>query len=168
MRQTCGLVFDEVVSVVGISTQSTLTSTELNEQLARADAMAIQVVVSDVTAGGGAAPQVGAAIETSADGVLWATKSATQEVAYFDVVTNATRVSAYSYDASGLPSLRFVRLRVMLKSTVSTGASAHIRVWVTLRDGGGELYGEAAAKRPTQQDEDGPNNPHIYQGKPGS
>jgi len=117
------------------------------------------------------APLVSARVETSGNGIYWATKSLIPEVAPFSVTTNATAVSPYSADPGNLPSMGFVRLRITL-TLASAPVSAHVKVYVTLRDGGGEVvlsappwhYTPPAGHKPQGQgdDIDKPENPHIY------
>jgi hypothetical protein len=80
-------------------------------------------------------PQVVVQILTSSDGIHWALKSTTPQVPAFDVPPGATTVSPYGGDSGLLPTLVFARLQVSFLAS-SGPAKAHVRVYVTLRDGG--------------------------------
>lgn len=168
MRQAAGLVFDEVVDTETYG----YTSTELNELLGTADHMALQVVVDDAIVPHRTTMRVGVWIETSADGANWAVKSATLEVPHFIVDPDDTTVSGHCYDANAIPSMKLVRLRVMsglTPSGVGTG-TAHVRVYVTLRDTGGrppakqQHHAPPPASHTKSKDPDAESqNIHIYQ-----
>jgi hypothetical protein len=132
MRRGSGLVFDEVIT----AGTPLFTSSTLNEFLASADHMAIQLVADEVTVSAGMALRIYVSIETSADGVAWATKKSPPEINGFHVVPGKTNVAPHACDTSALPSMRFARLRVMPASDQPGAGTAHVRIHVTLRDGG--------------------------------
>jgi hypothetical protein len=137
MRRAAGLVFDEYVATDPEEVVS-YTSTELNVLLATADQMAIQVVVDGIAVPGATAPtspRVWVRVQTSADGTSWAYKNTSPEVAPFEVPPGSTTVSPFSCDPGVLPTLCFARLEVGFLTKIGQ-AEAHIRVYVTLRDGG--------------------------------
>jgi hypothetical protein len=134
MRQAAGLVFDEVVRDGWY-----VTSTELNGVLAVSDQIGIQAVVDNVTIGGPDPPTLSIQLETSGNGTHWATKNALPEIPPFTLVTSATTVSPYGGDSGALPTLRFARLRITLLAGGPGSVTAHVKVFVTLRDAGGEI-----------------------------
>lgn len=136
MRQGVGLVFDETLFGKG----SFYTSSALNGLLAVQDQMAFQVIVDNVHLSLGAGAAVSVWLETSGDGRSWVTKNPSAEVAPFAILENRTNVSPYSADLGVLPTLSFARLRITLADAeVDQTISAHVKIFVTFRDLGGEV-----------------------------
>jgi len=129
MRHASWLVFDEYLqstSPVGF------TSQDLNSKLGMYDQLAIQAVVDNVT---GAAGGFTVQIYHSSDGRNWLAKSATAEIGGSPAITLVanSQMSYFGYDTGTIPSLGLVQLKVSLGAS----SGAHVRVYVTGRDGGG-------------------------------
>jgi len=167
MRQSVGLIFDDRVSSKP-GTQAHFTSTDLQTALAKFDQMAIQVVADDVKCGPGMPPELTVQIETSGNGRVWATKNKQPELDALPIPKAKTTVAPYTGDSGALPSLRYVRLRITLKA-YDVPASAHVKVYVTLRDSGGEavapMHIKPPKKKPPKTNEEETvevDNPHVY------
>jgi len=170
MRHAAGLVFDEVIE----TNKLVYTSSGLNELLAAADQVAIQLIVDDCVIPGGVTLSASAAFETSADGINWLTKQTSPEVAPFTVSATDTTVSPFSYDSGVLPTLRFARLRLMLSASPPAACTAHVRAYVTLRDSGGgvthapliHVRSQAPGAKPHDPEFE-PENTHVTRGHEG-
>jgi hypothetical protein len=149
MRQGVALVFDEVI----LGPTDAYTAPELNALLAVQDQMGFQVIVDNVrfsVAGG--PPTLSVWLETSGDGRNWATKNTGPEVQPFSIFETQTNVSPYSADVGTLPTLRFARLRItMATAVVGQTMTAHIKIFVTFRDLGGEIITGPAAPDPVAE-----------------
>src|SRR5262245_33327576 len=114
MRHGLALVFDEVIAAKTAGDVHYYSAPEWSRFLAVPDQLGIQVIVDHATASGGQAPLVSVCVETSGNGIYWATKRTQPEIPPFAITTNATTVSPYGADPGTLPNLAFVRLRVTL------------------------------------------------------
>lgn len=166
MRRAAGLVFDEFVALSSTQqTQVFYTSSALNELLAVSDQMGIQVVVDDVEHVGSGEVTVSVQVQTSADGTYWASKNPSMEVPAFGVAPGAATISPYSADQGVLPTLSFARLAITFASSAPP-ASAHVRVYVTLRDGG-DVHEVAKGSYWTQPLEDSKQEELVAQAEDG-
>jgi hypothetical protein len=133
MLRAKALVFDDIISVSGPGSALYYTSADFDEFLAQGDQIAIQAIADNLSGG-----KISVWIETSADGRHWATKNAAPEVAPYPPSSTPTQVILFPYggDGGGLPSGGFVRLRITFAETATAVRTAHLRVFVALRDAG--------------------------------
>jgi hypothetical protein len=149
MRQGLALVFDEVM----FGPTAWYTSPEMNGLLAVQDQMGIQVIVDNVQLSvAGGPPTVSVWLQTSGDARNWVTKNASPEVQPFSILEGQTNVSPYSADVGTLPTLRYARFKIAVASTVvGQAVTAHVKVFVTFRDLGGEIItGAVGVKLPAR------------------
>lgn len=121
MRRKVYLAFDDFIE----DTQSTYSSTELNNELGAYDAFVLQVVTDDVVN----ATAITVQLEVSSDGRRWTSKNAVPEV-------NAAAIAAgVTNNASGVdpgtigPGPSLVRLRVQLTNPFGGATRAHVRIY---------------------------------------
>jgi hypothetical protein len=128
MRKLSMLILDEVIELAAGSADA-LTSEALSEPLGRYDRLALEVVAEDAVAGR-SAPTLMIMLETSCDGLHWATKSQSPPVAL-----HLTQATAFWFpDDGSLPSYALVRVRARL--SCEGAARARVRVLATARDSG--------------------------------
>lgn len=120
------LVFDQSIQA-SAQPVTYYTPAAMNERLASADKLGIMAVTD--TASGGGSQQVTVQIQVSGDGMFWANKNGTAEIANGTMGTTGV-TSLYGADASASASMGFVRLAI----TLSTATTAHVKVYVAGRD----------------------------------
>lgn len=116
------LAFDDTIE----DTQSTYSSTELNNALGAYDAFVLQVVTDDVVG----ATAITVQLEVSSDGRRWASKNVVPEVNAAALATGVTN-NAQGFDAgtTGV-ALGLVRLRVQLTNFLGGVTRAHVKIYV--------------------------------------
>jgi hypothetical protein len=134
MRVFHSLVLDENLEA-GTATATTIyTDASWNSQMGLPDKLTIFALTDTVasTATGTNTPSLFVQIEESPDQVHFTGKTTTPEINGTALATNANTL-AVGRDAGTTPSAAFIRLRTTLSSGTSTGAKAHVRLWVTGR-----------------------------------
>lgn len=120
MRKMHMLVFDDFV----VSSTTSFTRAELNDQLGSVDQLAIHCITDQVTTAG----TITVRLQHSADQLNWANKNASAEISGAAIATSATNVT-FGNDAGATPSLGFVRFSIL----ITTSTQAHVKLWVTGR-----------------------------------
>jgi hypothetical protein len=124
VRKASQLVFDEYVSGPG---QRHYTSDRYSDGLGQFDQLALQVLVDDIDVTG----KLDLVVQHSADGVHFVDKGALPIVSGA-LLERGRSMTITAADAGTTPSLTYVRFCVVLGVT----SSAHVRIYVTMRDEG--------------------------------
>ncbi len=121
MRRKVYLAFDDYIE----DTQSTYSSTELNNELGDYDAFVLQVVTDDVVN----ATAITVQLEVSSDGRRWTSKNAVPEVNAAALTTGVTN-NASGVDPGTIgPGPSLVRVRVQLTNPFGGTTRAHVKIY---------------------------------------
>jgi hypothetical protein len=154
-------VFDDYVATSSTGANATVTaytSDDLSEKIGFYDQLSIQVVVDD-TAVGTAPASLTVQIQHSANGRNYVAKNASPEVSSpTQLNIGQPTYMAFGFDAGNTPSLAFVRLAIVLTSSVGP-VRAHVRVTVVANNFNEQAFARTAQN--TMKDQLGASRKYV-------